>query len=181
MVRMFLAHKQRPVPFSGTTMAKTNLVFRLIIVCLAAIFTICVLIASFLLGDEIYDYYYFGYEINASTAFRIALVFAALILIGVFLCFIFYYIGMIKTLSVVKKAGWEGKCPKNRVSIYAAVINIVAAVFMTIIFVNTVTDIDGLASVISSVTSCGLILYFLGAGMAMFRLKDSLTELPGIK
>ena len=88
---------------------------------------------------------------------------------------------MLKTLTVVRKAGWEGKCPKNRVSIYAAVINIVAAVFMTIAFVSSITNIDGIVSILNSIVTFGLMLYFLGAGMAMFRLKDSLTELPGIK
>ncbi|MCR5324734.1 MAG: hypothetical protein K6E85_15870 [Lachnospiraceae bacterium] len=176
MIRMFIARKERPVPGGGITMAKTNLVFMLIIVSLAAIFSVCVLIASFLLGNEI-----FGYQINASTAFRIAVIFIMIVLVAIFLCIIFYYIGMLKTLSVLKKAGWEGKCPRNRVSIYAAVLNIVAAVFMVIVFVSSVTDISGLTSILSAVASFGLVLYFFGAGMTMFKLKDSLTELPGIK
>lgn len=181
MVRMYIAHKKRPVPYSGTTMAKTNLVFKLIIASLAAIATLCVLIASFILGEELLDYEYLGYEITSLTAFRIVLVVITVILITIFLCFIFYYIGMLKTLTVIKKAGWEGKCPRNRVSIYAAVINIVAAVFMTIAFVSSVTSINGLSSILNVIVTFGLMLYFLGAGMAMFRLKDSLTELPGIK
>ena len=177
-IMMIINSKKRPIPSSGTTLAKTNLVFKLVVVIICAIGSVCFMIASFLLGDKFFVDY-FGKD--GATAFRILMFFIALILIVVFLCFIFYYIGMIKTLTVAKKAGLEGKCPKNRVSIYAAVINIIASVFLLIGFILNVLDINNTTDIINTVVTCSGVIYFFCAGMSMFRLKDYLTELPGIK
>ncbi|MBP5330274.1 MAG: hypothetical protein J6Y89_00285, partial [Lachnospiraceae bacterium] len=171
-------NKKRPIPSSGIGLAKTNLVFKLVIVIICAIASVSFMIASFLIGDKFFSEY-FGQ--NSVTAFRLLMFFIALILIIVFLCFIFYYVGIIKTLSVAKKAGLEGKCPKNRVSVYAAVLNIIASVFMLIGFILSVLDISTVGDILNAVVTCGGIMYYFCVGMSMFRLKDYLTELPGIK
>ncbi|MCR5330480.1 MAG: hypothetical protein K6E62_04740 [Lachnospiraceae bacterium] len=175
---MIANSKKRPIPSSGITLAKTNCVFKLVIVILCAIASVSFMIASFLIGDRFFAEYIGN---DGVTAFRLLMFFIALVLLFIFLCFIFYYIGMIKTLTVAKKAGLEGKCPKNRVSIFAAVINIIAAVFLLIGFVLSVLDIQNTRDIVDCVFACSGVIYFFCAGMSMFRLKDLLTELPGIK
>ena len=113
----------------------------------------------------------------------VAIVFAVccIITIVILIMMLLYYIGLSKTLTTLKKAGSEGKCPKNRVSVYAAVVNIIAAVYMMIMFI---IDLIGLASTpnyISLANNCLGMLFFFTSAIAIFKLRDGLLEIPEVK
>ena len=171
----FSEKNRRPIPGSGIGLAKVNPVFRLVCSIILMIGSVCFLIALIIIGDGADS------PIVFSRFLRIWLIITAIIIMIVLVLLMIYYIGMIKTLNVLKLAGSEGKCPKNRVSIYAAVINSIGAIFLLISWFGNVFEISSVSEVINLISDLGTVMFLGGVAVSMFKLRDNLTEIPNLK
>ncbi|MCR5684669.1 MAG: zinc-ribbon domain-containing protein [Lachnospiraceae bacterium] len=185
LIIMISYGNKKPTPTAGITMAKTQAVFRIVCSSIAILGSICISIAVIILAagakQETSSFGSYGFYGVASGAMAGVLVFIMILFIIVFVLMLLYYAGLVKTLTTLKRAGSEGKCPKNRVSIYAAVIHIIASVYLMIMFIIDLISLGDSGSLFSLANNgLGMLFYFTSA-IAMFKLRDALVVIPEVK
>ena len=178
---MFCNHKKRPIPRAGFGLAKTNVVFKIVIWSIVIALVILVCIISMFFGNSLFsDIFGIRFSKSFKSSFVLFVVIVMFIFIGIFIAAIFYYAGLLKSLNVARKAASEGKCPKNKVSIYCVVINFMATLVMLISIILSLSKLGSVSSILSLCSSILLMVFYLASAISLIILRSSLTELPGI-
>ena len=178
---MFCNHKKRPIPRSGYGMAKTNIIFKIVLYSIVlALGVISVIISIAFGGSVLKEFFGSSFSRRFGGSFIVLMLIVLFVGIGIFIAAMFYFAGLLNTLNTVRKACSEGKCPRMRASAFAAVINFILVVLMLISIVMSLDDLGSTSSIITLLSNIFNMLFLLFSGISIFVFRSKITELPGI-
>ncbi len=178
---MFCNHNKRPIPRSGFGMAKTNIVFKIVLYSIVLVIGIISVIISMAFGGRIMNNFFgSSFTRKFGGSFIVLMLIVLFVGIGIFIAAMFYYAGLLKTLSTARKAGSEGKCPRMKASAFAAVINFILVVLMFISIILGRRKLGSVSSIITLVSNIFNMLFLLFSGISIFVFRSKITELRGI-